>query len=95
MNLTKEEVKNLASEQQEALASFEIQRIKKRERLLEIARSYRVPWFAALWPPLLFALVMVPMFLTDRLFLVLSIMFIAFGLQWVNSVRNQKHQPAD
>jgi hypothetical protein len=91
MNLTIEQVKHLTSEQQEALASIEIQHLKNRERLLDLARTYRVPRFAGVAPPLLLFLAIVPTFLisTDRLFLVLAIsltmMFIAFGLCFVIS----------
>ncbi len=42
MDLTNEQVKRLTSEQQEALASIEIQHLKNRERLLDLARTYRV-----------------------------------------------------
>src|SRR5208283_4740082 len=91
MNLTNEQVKHLTSEQQEVLASIEIERMKKREKFLEVARSYQVPWFAGVAPPLLLFLAIVPTFLisTDRLCLVLAIslsmMFIAFGLCFVIS----------
>jgi len=70
----------LAPAQLELLVSLEMQRIKERERLLDLARRFRAPWFAMLWPTTFIPLAMIPIFFTERLFLVLFILFVAFGL---------------
>jgi Flp pilus assembly protein TadB len=53
MNITKEQMEHLTSEQQETLASIELHRIKKRQRLIEEAKRHRVAWFFLLIPGLL------------------------------------------
>lgn len=47
--LTKDQIQHLAPEQQETLAAIEVQRLKRREQLLQQARHYR----GQLWQPLL------------------------------------------
>ena len=74
MNITKDQIKQLTSEQQETLASIEVRRVKKREQLLRQARHYRgQQWLPALalvplyfistftsqkWPPSIVALIL-------------------------------------
>lgn len=85
MNLTDEQAKCLTSEQQVLIASLEMKRVEQRARLLDEARKYRVPWFAALWFPSLIPLACLLMYFTERIYLVLFICFVAFGLQAVIS----------
>jgi hypothetical protein len=74
MNITKDQIRQLTPEQQETLASIEVQRVKKREQLLRQARHYRgQQWLPALaliplyfiptftsqkWPPSNIALIL-------------------------------------
>jgi H+/Cl- antiporter ClcA len=81
MNITKEQIQNLTSEQQVTLASIEIQRAKKRQRLLDQARRRPAPWFAALLPALFgFALFLPRFFITSPIYLPFCVLGIALLL---------------
>ena len=58
MKITKEQVEHLSPEQQEALASMELQRAKKRQRLLDEVggRPSLTKWLPGFFPILFFCL---------------------------------------
>ena len=62
--LTKDQIQHLKPDQQEMLAAIQVQRIKKRDELLEQARHYRgQQWLPALGLVVLFLL---PVFTFER-----------------------------
>jgi hypothetical protein len=66
MNITKDQIQQLTPEQQEALASIEVQRAQKRQQLLEQSRRYRAQqWLPAL---VLSILLLLPVFTFQRFF---------------------------
>ena len=77
MNITKEQIQQLTSEQQETLASIEIQHTQKRQRLLERARRYR----AQQWLPVLVLIILyfIPIFALEK-FLPFCIICLAVSL---------------
>ncbi len=78
MNITKDQMQQLTSEQQETLASIEIQHAKTRQRLLNQAGRYRaMSWLPAL---VMLPLYLAPMFLTNPKYGPLSIICVGMSL---------------
>jgi hypothetical protein len=78
MNITKDQMHQLTSEQQEMLASLEIQRAKTREQLLKRVRHYRaMSWL----PPLMMLpLYLAPTFITNPKYGPLPIICVSLSL---------------
>jgi len=74
MNITKDQIHQLTPEQQESLASIEIQHVKTRQRLLKQAGQYSgMVWFHSLVPALVMLCILVPVFITSQKYSALSI----------------------
>jgi hypothetical protein len=78
MNITKDQMQQLTPEQQETLASIEVQHAKTRQRLLKQARHYRaMSWLPAL---VILPLYLVPVLITNPKYGSLSIICVGMSL---------------
>ena len=74
MNITKDQIQQLAPEQQETLASIAVQDAKTRQRLLKQAGQYSgMVWFHSLVPALVMLFILVPVFATSQKYSALSV----------------------
>lgn len=72
--VTKDQIQQLAQEQQETLASIAVQDAKTRQRLLKQAGQYSgMAWFHSLVPALVMIFILVPMFVTGQKYSALSV----------------------
>jgi hypothetical protein len=78
MNITKDQIKKLTSEQQETLAAIEVQHAKTRQRLLKQVGHYRaMSWLPAL---VMVVLYLSPVFITNQKYGQLSVICVSMSL---------------